>query len=134
MGHAARLGLAAGHLLLIVHSGSRGLGEAILRSHTQVHDAGPAADPADYLARHDDAVRWGSLNRRLMAAWVALALGAEPTEPIVDEGHNLVEVRDGSYLHRKGAARGACTQLTYDVDGRSMREGSPRTLVDRHPG
>ena len=105
-GHASRLGLAAGDLVLIVHSGSRGLGERILRAHTEVHGAGPAADPAAYLAMHDDAVRWGSLNRRLMAARVAHALGAEPTEPIVDQCHNLVEVRDGVYLHRKGAAPG----------------------------
>ena len=128
-GHAARLGLAAGDLLLIVHSGSRGLGEGILRSHTEVHGAGPAADPADYLARHDDAVRWGSLNRRLMAARVARALGAQPTEPIVDECHNLVEVRDGSYLHRKGAARG---------DGRDVlvagTRGTPSYLVAAHAG
>jgi release factor H-coupled RctB family protein len=128
-GHAARLGLTAGDLLLIVHSGSRGLGEAILRSHTEVHGAGPAAGPADYLARHDDALRWGSLNRRLMAARVARALGGEPTEPIVDECHNLVEVRDGSYLHRKGAARG---------DGRDVlvagTRGTPSYLVAAHAG
>ena len=128
-GHAARLGLAAGALVLIVHSGSRGLGERILRSHTEVHGAGPAADPADYLARHDEAVRWGSLNRRLMAARVALALGARPTEPIVDECHNLAEVRDGVYLHRKGAARG---------DGRDVlvagTRGTPSYLVAAHAG
>jgi release factor H-coupled RctB family protein len=83
-GHAGRLGLAAGELVLIVHSGSRGLGERILRAHTEVHGAGPSPDPAAYLAMHDDAVQCGSLNRRLMAARVAHALGAEPTEPIVD--------------------------------------------------
>ncbi len=105
-GHASRLGLAGGDLVLIVHSGSRGLGERILRAHTEVHGAGPAPDPAAYLAAHDAAVRWGSLNRRLMAARVAHALGAEPTEPVVDQCHNLVEVRDGAYLHRKGAAPG----------------------------
>lgn len=105
-GHAGRLGLVAGDLVLIVHSGSRGLGERILRAHTEVHGAGPAADPAAYLAMHDDAVRWGSLNRRLMAARVTDALGAEPAEPILDMCHNLVEVRDGIYLHRKGAAPG----------------------------
>jgi release factor H-coupled RctB family protein len=128
-GHATRLGLADGDLVLIVHSGSRGLGERILRAHTEVHGAGPAADPAAYLAAHDDAVRWGSLNRRLMAARVALALGAEPTEPIVDECHNLVEVRAGIYLHRKGAARG---------DGRDVliagTRGTPSYLVAAHAG
>ncbi|MEO3744566.1 RNA ligase RtcB family protein [Plantactinospora sp. B5E13] len=127
--HADRLGLAAGDLVLIVHSGSRGLGERILRAHTEVHGAGPAPDPAGYLAAHDAAVRWGSLNRRLMAARVALALGAEPTEPIVDECHNSVEIRDGAYLHRKGAARG---------DGRDVlvagTRGTPSYLVAGHAG
>ncbi|MCE7010246.1 RNA ligase RtcB family protein [Kibdelosporangium philippinense] len=127
--HASRLGLAAKDLVLIVHSGSRGLGERILRAHTEVHGAGPAADPPAYLAAHDNAVRWGSLNRRLMAARVALALGAEPTEPIVDECHNLVEIRDGIYLHRKGVAPG---------DGRDVliagTRGTHSYLVAAHAG
>jgi release factor H-coupled RctB family protein len=127
--HAERLGLAAGDLVLIVHSGSRGLGERILRAHTEEQGAGPAADPPAYLAAHDDAVRWGSLNRRLLAARVALALGAQPTEPVVDQCHNLVEIRDGAYLHRKGAAPG---------DGRDVlvagTRGTPSYLVAAHAG
>ncbi len=127
--HADRLGLAAGDLVLVVHSGSRGFGERILRAHTEVHGAGPAADPAAYLAAHDDAVRWGSLNRRLLAARVAHALGADVTEPVVDQCHNLVEVRDGGYLHRKGAAPG---------DGRDVlvagTRGTPSYLVAAHAG
>ncbi|MFD6681639.1 RNA ligase RtcB family protein [Micromonospora parva] len=127
--HAGRLGLEAGDLVLIVHSGSRGLGERILRAHTEVHGAGPAPDPAAYLRRHDDAVRWGSLNRRVLAARVAHALGAEPTAPIVDQCHNLVEVRDGVYLHRKGAAPG---------DGRDVliagTRGTASYLVAAHAG
>ncbi|MEV4312240.1 RNA ligase RtcB family protein [Actinocrispum sp. NPDC049592] len=127
--HASRLGLDAGDLVLIVHSGSRGLGERILRAHTEVHGAGPAADPAAYLAAHDSAVRWGSLNRRLMAARVALALGAEPESPIVDECHNFVAVDDGTYLHRKGVARG---------DGNDVliagTRGTPSYLVAGHAG
>ncbi|MEU1836693.1 RNA ligase RtcB family protein [Micromonospora chersina] len=127
--HASRLALDAGDLVLVVHSGSRGLGERILRAHTEAHGAGPAPDPAAYLARHDAAVRWGSLNRRLLAARVAHALGAEPTAPIVDQCHNLVEVRDGHYLHRKGAAPG---------DGRDVlvagTRGTPSYLVAAHAG
>ncbi|MFC0526082.1 RNA ligase RtcB family protein [Phytohabitans kaempferiae] len=128
-GHASRLGLAAGDLVLIVHSGSRGLGERILRAHTEAHGAGPAPDPTAYLARHDEAVRWGSLNRRLLAARVAYALGAEPAAPVVDQCHNLVEVRDGVYLHRKGAAPG---------DGRDVlvagTRGTLSYLVHGHAG
>jgi release factor H-coupled RctB family protein len=128
-GHASRLGLATDDLVLIVHSGSRGLGERILRAHTEVHGAGPTPDPAAYLAMHDDAVRWGSLNRRLMAARVAHALGTEAGEPIVDQCHNLVEIRDGVYLHRKGAAPG---------DGRDLfiagTRGTRSYLVATHAG
>jgi release factor H-coupled RctB family protein len=126
---AERLGLVAGDLLLIVHSGSRGLGERILRSHTDIYGAGPAPDPSAYLAMHDEAVRWGSLNRRLMAARVAHALGAQPSEPVVDVCHNLVEVHGDVYLHRKGAAPG---------DGRDVliagTRGSHSYLVAGHAG
>ncbi|MFV2115279.1 RNA ligase RtcB family protein [Micromonospora sp. LOL_025] len=128
-GHASRLGLDAGDLVLVVHTGSRGLGERILRAHTEVHGAGAAPDPAAYLAAHDDAVRWGSLNRRLLAARVAHALGATPTEPVVDQCHNLLEVHDGIYLHRKGAAPG---------DGRDVlvagTRGTASYLVAAHAG
>ncbi|WP_373312184.1 RNA ligase RtcB family protein [Asanoa siamensis] len=98
--------LVKGRLVLIVHSGSRGLGERILRAHTELHGAKPTEEPEQYLEQHDAAVRWGSLNRRLIAARTLRAIGARPVAPIVDISHNLVEVRDGLYLHRKGAAPG----------------------------
>ncbi len=127
--HAERLGLRAKDLVLIVHSGSRGLGERILRAHTEEHGAGPAADVDAYLTAHDAAVRWGSLNRRLMAARVARALGAPAEEPIVDECHNSVTLVDGRYLHRKGAANG---------DGRDVlvagTRGTASYLVAAHAG
>jgi release factor H-coupled RctB family protein len=127
--HAARLGLDTGDLVLLVHSGSRGLGEQILRAHTEVHGAGPAPDPDAYLARHDEAVAWGRLNRRLIAARVAHALGAQPTEPVVDQCHNLVELRDGAYLHRKGAAPGGGQDVL--VAG---SRGTASFLVHGHAG
>jgi release factor H-coupled RctB family protein len=110
-GHAARIGLSTGDLVLIVHSGSRGHGERILRAHTERLGAGPSDDPAAYLAAHDDAVRWGSLNRRVLAARTAEALGAPVAEPVVDQCHNLVEVLGGEYLHRKGVAPGDGTDV-----------------------
>lgn len=128
-GHAERLDLRRGDLLLIVHSGSRGFGEQILRAHTELHGAGPAPDPAAYLKAHDDAVRWGALNRRLMAARIAEALGAAPADPIADVCHNAVEPRPEGYLHRKGAAPG---------DGRDVlvagTRGTRSFLVATHAG
>jgi release factor H-coupled RctB family protein len=127
--HAERLGLGTGDLVLIVHSGSRGFGEQILRRHTERLGAGPADDVAGYLTAHDDAVRWGSLNRRRLAQRVTDALGAEYEAPIVDQCHNLVERRDGLYRHRKGAAPG---------DGRDVliagTRGTLSYLVAAHAG
>ena len=127
--HADRLEIAPAGLVLIVHSGSRGLGERILRSHTEHHGAGPAADPQAYLAAHDAAVRWAALNRRMIAARVGQALRIEIGEPMVDLSHNLVEIRDGHYLHRKGAAPG---------DGRDVlvagTRGTRSALMAAHSG
>jgi release factor H-coupled RctB family protein len=108
----AALGLAAGELLLTVHSGSRGLGEEILRAHTAVHGAkGLAAESeaaARYLVEHDGAVRWGHANRALIAHRIAELIGAPRCEVVLDLCHNsVVPCAHGGHtcwLHRKGAA------------------------------
>jgi release factor H-coupled RctB family protein len=105
---AHALGLDEASLVLLVHSGSRGLGESILRAHVAKHGArGLAAlDPEAiaYLAAHDDAVRWARANRALIAHRFACALGLA-TRPILDVCHNDVSRFEAArWLHRKGAA------------------------------
>jgi release factor H-coupled RctB family protein len=107
----ASLGLDAGNILLLVHSGSRGMGESILRVHAAAHGAGPltagSSDAAAYLASHDRAVAWGRANRALIAHRVASRLGLRH-ERALDVCHNSVERRyvsdEEGWLHRKGAA------------------------------
>ncbi|XXF79285.1 RNA ligase RtcB family protein [Myxococcaceae bacterium GXIMD 01537] len=129
------LGLAADRLLLLVHSGSRGLGEAILRAHVDRHAAGGLVEGSDearaYLARHDGAVAWGRANRALIARRMLDGIGATGRR-VLDVCHNSVTARkvDGRerWLHRKGAApadagpvvipgsRGALSYLVAPVD------------------
>jgi release factor H-coupled RctB family protein len=100
----------AKHLNLVVHSGSRGLGESILRehvdrfSHQGLADGTPEAQA--YLARHAAAVAFAELNRRLIALRILNRLGAQATQRI-DVNHNTVtrERFDGidGWVHRKGA-------------------------------
>lgn len=95
-------------LLLLVHCGSRGLGDAILRSTVRDHGDGPLVsgtyDLAHYRGRHDDAVCWARENRRLVAERF-LAAVRTTGEPVLDLVHNAVVALDGHrYLHRKGAA------------------------------
>lgn len=105
------LGLDTRSLFLLVHSGSRGLGESILRAHTCHHGAGPLTEGSEasdsYLASHDDAVRWAFANRALVAHRVCTRLGARYTR-VLDVCHNSVVQKsvDGlpCWLHRKGAA------------------------------
>lgn len=109
----AGLGLAEDRLCLLVHSGSRGLGESILRAHVDAYAAAGLAEgtPAagEYMARHDHAVAWARVNRRVIAGRFAAAIGAELTG-LLDVCHNSVEALPGApgcacgWLHRKGAA------------------------------
>jgi len=107
----AAAGLDDDHLVLLVHSGSRGLGEAVLRLHTDVHAAAglKEGEPAalEYLTRHDHATAWARVNRSLIARRFGAAIGAELRE-ILDISHNRVDGVDlpegRRWLHRKGAA------------------------------
>lgn len=104
-------GFDAARLLLLVHSGSRGLGEAVLRAHVDEHrgaglvEGTPEAD--DYLRRHDDARRWAEVNRVVVAERFLAATSTEGVR-VLDICHNEVARGDawggGRFLHRKGAA------------------------------
>lgn len=101
------LGLDAARLFLLVHSGSRGLGQDILERHLATHgQAGLAAGTADaeaYQAEHDNAVRWARANRARIAQRFLTVLRAEAT-PVLDLVHNSVTPTPAGWLHRKGAA------------------------------
>jgi len=103
----AALGLDPGQMLLLVHSGSRGLGEAILRSHTERFGDAPlelgGAEADAYLTRHDHALGWARASRALIAERFCERLGAVPS-PVLDIFHNSVTPHGGLWLHRKGAA------------------------------
>ncbi|HYH99243.1 RNA ligase RtcB family protein [Hyalangium sp.] len=107
----ASLGLREDRLLLLVHSGSRGLGEATLRTHVDRHGASGLADDSDdaraYLKRHDHAVEWGRANRALIAQRMLDGIGSTGRR-VLDVCHNSVVSREVEgctcWLHRKGAA------------------------------
>jgi release factor H-coupled RctB family protein len=105
-----RIGINGEHIVMLVHSGSRGLGESILRAHVSEYQAdGVAAESfvgEQYLNDHDFAVRWAAANRALIAKRFAANLGAE-TELVWDGCHNNImrHESDGEvmWIHRKGA-------------------------------
>jgi release factor H-coupled RctB family protein len=104
------LGLGKQQLTALVHTGSRSLGQTVLRAHVDEHAGRPVeADGfagAEYVRGHDHAVKWAAANRSLVARRFVEALGAEAT-PLWDGGHNLLSKRDTEagpvWVHRKGA-------------------------------
>ncbi|MCG7497457.1 RNA ligase RtcB family protein [Vibrio sp. Of7-15] len=104
------LGLNKKHLQLLVHSGSRGLGQSILVDHiTRCNHDGLETNSDEffsYMAKHDEAVRWAELNRELIALRFLDAIRAKGYCAL-DINHNLVTSKkiDGieGWLHRKGA-------------------------------
>ncbi len=108
---AAAHGLSRGGAFLLVHSGSRGLGYAVLEGFLQ--GGGQPLDPADeagrtYASAHDHAERWARLNRAMIARRAATAARAD-MQLVADLPHNLMEIVavNGAglkVLHRKGAA------------------------------
>jgi release factor H-coupled RctB family protein len=106
----ASKGLVTGCLQLLVHSGSRGLGQAVLRSHIDAFGHAGLVDNTEtaqaYLKQHDVAVRFAELNRRVIAWRIFERLRCAGV-PVLDVNHNTVlpsriDGVDG-WLHRKGA-------------------------------
>ena len=106
-----KMGLDENALFLIVHSGSRGLGESLLRRHTDRFKAGSLMMESNeanaYLTGHNHAVLWARANRELIASRFLEQLHSGYRK-IVDCCHNSVtpidSVSQGRFLHRKGAA------------------------------
>lgn len=108
---ARDLGLDPDRLLLLIHTGSRGLGESLLRRVTAEHGnrglPSNGAAAIAYLNDHGRAIRWAEANRSLVAHRMMEALSADG-ERRLDLCHNGVAPaagpESGCWLHRKGAA------------------------------
>ena len=137
-------------LYLLIHSGSRGLGQAILdtfmcsggrKGTTSEEQAG-----REYLAGHEQALAWAKANRALIAERFLYQLGAS-YQFVLDIPHNFlerVELRgEQVWLHRKGAvpsnrglvmipgSRGTLSYLVEpvgdcDTSGMSLAHGAGR--------
>ncbi|WP_437777303.1 RtcB family protein [Sorangium sp. So ce1097] len=106
---AAAIGLSAGDLVVVAHSGSRGLGGALGERWGAAVLEGDAAEP--YLGELAGACRFARANRLLLAYRMLRALGATRASKIAggfDIVHNDVarEAVGGepAWVHRKGAA------------------------------
>jgi release factor H-coupled RctB family protein len=147
------LGFDKNQIMLLIHSGSRGYGQAILDESIGLYQAqnglqqtSPSA--REYLVKHDHAVHWAAINRELIAYRILKALGVSAqTVKLIDSSHNSVSIKESDnkllYIHRKGASpgdagavvipgsRGSLTYLVMptdntEVSGYSLAHGAGR--------
>ncbi len=120
-------GLGRQSVVLLAHSGSRGLGQTILRNHVDVNgvkglsakgDNGCQEAMNEYIQKHDYAVRWAKENRNLIAKRFCDRLGVK-RNLLLDVAHNTVtkldvesskalgfsvDLGENYWIHRKGAS------------------------------
>jgi release factor H-coupled RctB family protein len=133
--------VAASRLHLLIHSGSRTLGEQVLKDYREGSPAKTRAGTPGiglYLAMHDVAVSWARQSREEIARRVATACGVGITKKVLDICHNSVVGPNaaGAYVHRKGAAptdcglvaipgsRGAMTYIVRPTDDVSVQKAA----------
>jgi len=134
------LGLDKANAALLIHSGSRGLGQHIFRELVGRHGANPLEEGSDaaahYLGRHEHAMRFARANRALIAHRFAAELDAD-ARCVSDVAHNMVTRENfggaPAWFHRKGAAstREALEQGALMIPG---SRGTPSYLVRARAG
>ncbi len=119
-----KIGIDKRYAVLLVHSGSRGLGQFILRDYIDnfgakaIHYEGQEKIFESYLRRHDYAVKWAVRNRILIAERFCEQVKAKG-KCVLDIIHNMVEPLNNEqamamglcpsshqnfWIHRKGAS------------------------------
>ncbi|WP_144391543.1 RNA ligase RtcB family protein [Pleionea sediminis] len=98
-------------LVLLVHSGSRGLGERVLRHHVDQfgHQGLEVGSESfnQYMEQHQEAIKFAELNREFIARRMLNCLRSQG-RCLLDVNHNLVSKYQDSqlgdiWIHRKGA-------------------------------
>ncbi|CAF1066935.1 unnamed protein product [Rotaria sordida] len=150
--------LSTDYLYLLVHSGSRSLGERFLREYGKSNDETRGLEKGTeayeiYMRKHDEACTWAKRNRALIAQRFLTCLGdTNSPQCLIDIWHNNVILKELSseqyqvHLHRKGAApsdkgriiipgsRGTHSYLVESIDenqelsGYSLAHGAGRAM------
>lgn len=102
---ASKLSLDKQKLYLLVHSGSRQLGESIYRKYADINGFKEDSEEFnEYLKEHSKAIQYAKDNRINVADILMDMIGIKyDNEVVIDCIHNYLEVIDGKYYHHKGS-------------------------------
>lgn len=106
--------LSEENLMILVHSGSRGLGDLTLREYIEKYSAQNGLNEnevqfSEYLKEHDYCLEWAKINRSLIGVRLLTALGLKvDLTTILDTPHNFIKPitinGETLYIHRKGVS------------------------------
>lgn len=108
-----KIGMDKSSVYLLVHSGSRGYGDYVLRKYIEKYACQKGLNTSseafkEYFEEHDTAVAYAGLNRELIAYRILVTVGAKDNRKLLDSTHNAITRKeiDGEevFVHRKGAA------------------------------
>ena len=103
--YADELGIDKKNLYILVHSGSRRLGEEIYQKYG--YEGGLKTESnkyKEYLEEHNKAVEYAKDNRTHLADIIMDMIGMKcDNQCVVDTVHNYLEIIDKRYLHHKGS-------------------------------
>lgn len=94
---------------LLVHSGSRGLGEHVLRKHIEQYSCQNGLIEGSegfesYLKDYGHAIAFAEESRRLIAEKLCSGINCSVEGLVIEAVHNGIERKDNYFVHRKGAA------------------------------
>ena len=120
-------GLRRGGFVVLAHSGSRGLGRALVER-WQDHPLEEADEVSRYLGELAGCCRFAQANRAMLVWRMLEAVGSARVDRIpstLDLVHNDVSRSEGAWLHRKGAAPARAGELTITLGSR----GTPSWIL-----
>jgi len=129
-------GLSEKGVHLLVHSGSRGLGDSTLRFFIEQHHAQLGLEEGsdafeEYLKEHAVCLAWATQNRKWIAIRLMAALGLKNSiGSVLDTPHNFIQPielnGERGYIHRKGVSESLPLNI---IPG---SRGTLTYLVQRH--
>ena len=102
---ANQLGIDTKKAYLLIHSGSRAIGESIYREYASLEGLEEGSERFNsYIEEHDKAVAYARDNRNHLAdIFTQMANIKSDNRIVIDCIHNYLEMVDGKYYHRKGS-------------------------------
>lgn len=105
----AELNIDRNNILLLVHSGSRGLGEHILRKYIENYSCQYGLEVnsegfINYMEDYEKAIEFSKESRHIIAETICNAANIPLKHKVIEAIHNGLEKQGEYFIHRKGAA------------------------------